>query len=392
MLVSVQDFVRDSFKKGGVVDRMGYGESVILIERGPSVILAITVFGEPDADYRELMRESVRKVEMSYAGVIEKWDGSRTELSGVETLLAPLWGATADLTRADVLLATTAKEVQMLSGVEFFQGYVRLKVGVVNNTRTVITNVTVDIDYSADVLRLQRIEPSTYRMSGAKVSLGVLQAGEKATLAYYLDPQICTSSAIDGSCRYKDAEGSQHIVQMKTRQAEVVCPLFFTKEHANTAMLKRLVETELNQFDVRSYAFAEGLDDDQLERLFAALKSAVMAHDVQAVRSFAKRHPYRAEAWFYGKTQKKGYQMVIRVAVEAPRRKVQFYAASQAMSAVTGLLAELHHTFYRAGSDAIAGMGIEPQFAEEDRREYADPKGVSRMLEGESPAGETEAD
>jgi len=391
MLVAVQDFVRDSFRKGSPVDRMGYGDSVILIERGASVILAITVFGEPDAEYRDMMREAARKVEMTYAGVIEQWDGSRTELAGVEPILAPLWELTADLTRGDVLLATTAKEVQMLSGVEFFQGYVRLKVGIVNNTRTVITNVTVDIDYSADVLRLQKIEPSTYKTAGTKVSLGVLQSGEKSTLAYYFDPQICTSSAIDGSCRYKDAEGSQHIVQMKSRQAEVVCPLFFTKEHANTAMLKRLVETELNQFDLRSYSFAEGLDDPQLERLFNLMKGAVLAHDVQLVRSFERRRPYKAEGWFYGKTQKKGYQMVIRVWVDAARRKAQFYTASTAMAPVTGLLAELHHTFSGGSAGDISGLGIEALFEEEARQEYEDPKGVSKMLEAESEAGETDA-
>ena len=390
MLVAVQDFVKDSFKRGSPVDRMGYGDNVILIEKGEYAILAVTVFGDPDREFRDLLVETVRKVEMTYAGVIEKWDGSRTALKGVEAILAPVWQLTADLTRGDVLLATTAREVQMLSGVEFFQGFVRLKVGVVNNTASVITNVTVDLDFNADVLRLHKIEPAGYKSAAAKVVLGVLQAGEKATLAYYFDPQICTSSAIDGSCRYKDPEGRQHIVQMKSRQAEVVCPLFFTKEQANTAMLKRLVEAELKQFDVRAYSFKPGPADATLTPLFEAMKSAVMAHDVQTVRSFERRRPYIGEAWFYGKTQVKGYQMVIRTIVDQEKGRAEFFVASTAMRSVTGLLAELNHTFHSSVAGRFVELGLTPLFEASVRDTYADPRAVSKMLEGEAEATENE--
>ncbi len=390
MLVAVQDFVKDSFRRGSPVDRMGYGDNVILIEQGDYALLAVTVFGDPDREFRELLAETVRKVEMTYAGVIEKWDGSKTALKGVEAILAPIWQLTADLTRGDVLLATTAREVQMLSGVEFFQGFVRLKVGIVNNTSSVITNVTVDLDFNADVLRLHKIEPAGYKSAAAKVSLGVLQAGEKSTLAYYFDPQICTSSAIDGSCRYKDHEGRQHIVQMKSRQAEVVCPLFFTKEQANTAMLKRLVETEVKMFDVRAYSFKPGPADVALNPLFEAMKSAVMAHDVQLVRSFERRRPYVGEAWFYGKTKVKGYQMVIRAVVDQEKGRAEFFVASSAMRSVTGLLAELNHTFQASSGGRFAELGLTALFEEHVRDAYSDPRAVSKMLEGEVDAAENE--
>jgi len=223
------------------------------------------------------------------------------------------------------------------------------------------------------------------------VILGVLNPGERATLAYYFDPQICTSSGIDGSTRYRDAQGAQHIVQMKRRMAEVVCPLFFTKEQANTAMLKRLIETELNQFDVRAYSFKEGADEAEVATVFEALKSAVLSHDVQLVRSFEKRRPYAAEGWFYGKTQVKGYEMVIRVAVNSEARRAEFFVGSSAIAPVTGLLAELSHPFATSTTERLAAMKIAPLFDESAREKYEDSKAVSRMVEGEAAPGETDA-
>jgi hypothetical protein len=391
MLVAVQDFVKDSFRKNSPVDRMGYGDNVILLEQGGHCMLAVTVFGEPDREFRELLTETIRNVEATYAGVVENWSGNRADFVGVDQVLAPIWRLTADLTRGDVLLATTAREVQMLSGVEFFQGYVRIKVGVVNNTATVITNVTVDLDFNADVLRLAKIEPATYKMAGTKVNLGVLHTGEKATLAYYFDPQICTMSMIDGTCRYKDAEGAQHIVQMKSRKAEVVCPLFFTKEQANTAMLRRLVETELKEFDVRAYSFKASASAGELGAIFEALKGAVLAHEVLTVRAYERHNPYTGEAWFYGKTQVKGYQMVIRAVVDEEKGRAEFFVASSVMRTITGLLAEMHHTFMAAARERLGDMQVVPLFEEGLRSEYANVHAVSKMIEGEAAAGESEA-
>ena len=386
MLVAVQEFIRDSFKKGEAVDKMSYGDNAILLRKGAHTIVGVTVFGDPDPAFVDQLQEMVAKVEGTYAGIIEEWDGNKTRFKGVEAILAPLWRPTSDLTRADVLLATNQPIVQMISGVEFFQGFVRLKVAVVNNTPSVITGVTVDLDLNKEVLRLHRIEPSGYRAEGTKVSLGVLNTGEKATIAYNFDPQMCTVSLIDGTCRYKDYEGSLHTVTMKSRKAEVVCPLFFTKEQANTAMLKRLVETELKQFDVKAFEFAAPDDDEALRDLFEAMRSVVQGHDVKLVRSFESQGPYAGEAWFYGRTQPKGYQVVIRCAVSAADGRAEFYVAAISMRAVTGLLAELAHAFDAAARERFASLRVAALFDEEVRRPYADAKRVGKMIEGVVPS------
>ncbi len=389
MLIAVQDFVKDSFKRPSPLDRMSYGDGSVLIERGAHLILALTIFGEPDSELRESMRDALSKLEANFAGIIEEWDGDRGAFAGAEALLASVWMPTAELTRGDVILATTSREVQMVSGAEFFQGYVRLKVGVVNNTTSVITGVTVDVDFNADVLRLHKIEPTGYRVSGTKVLLGVLNTGEKATVAFYFDPQICTSSMIDGLCRYKDSDGKVHTVSMKSRSAEVVCPIFFTKEQANTAMLRRLVETELHQFDLKAYGVSEGAPDAPLHELFEAMKAVVLAHDVLIVRTFERGEPFEAEAWFYGKTQK-GYQMAIRVLVDGAKGRAEFFAASNAIKSVTGLLAEFHHQFGEAAVRRFSELGLKPLFDEALRASYESPQAVGQLITGEINAGETE--
>jgi hypothetical protein len=168
---------------------------------------------------------------------------------------------------------------------------------------------------------------------------------------------------------------------MKSRKAEVVCPLFFTKEQANTAMLKRLVEDELKAFDVKAYAFGADAGVDQLRALFQTVKATVKAHDVVLVRSFEREGPYFGEAWFYGRTQKSGDQVVIRGVVDEKNARVEFYAASGSIRAVTGLLAEFHRTFEDSPGADLEALALRPLFDEAVRRTYSDARMVASLLD-----------
>jgi hypothetical protein len=385
MLVAVQDFIRDSFKKGEAMDKMSYGDSAVMLKRGNHVILAVTVFGRVDSGFQDQIEEMVHQVEGVYAGIIEEWDGNKKRLAGLEGILAPLWGPTKDMSRADVLLAVKVPEVQMISGIEFYQGFVRLKVAVVNNTPSVITSVTVDLDVNREVLRLHQIEPTGYRTEGTKVGVGVLNPGEKGTVAYFFDPQMCTESLIDGVCRYKDHQGKIHTITMKSRKAEVVCPLFFTREQANTAMLKRLVEEEIKQYDVKAFAIGASAERDEWKDLFASIQTIVSSHDVNLVRDFTKDDPFFGEAWYHG-TTRKGFQVVIRAVVDSAAQRAEFYVATESMRAVTGLLAELSHNFDRMVRERFQRMEITAYHDEAVKGSYADREKVGRMIEGVAPS------
>jgi hypothetical protein len=390
MFTAVQSFIKDSFQAEGELNKMGYGDNQVIIERGNHIFVAAIVYGEPDLEFMDGVRAAIEGIELSYAGIIEGWDGMMDHFSDMDQKLAPVAALTAGITRREVQLATTKQEVLMLSELEFFQGFVRLKVGIKNNTASVITKATVDIEYNEDVLRLARVEPAAYRTSGAKVLLGVLNPAEKSSVAYYFDPQICTESQIDGVCRYRDATGVLHTVSMKTRKAEVVCPLFFTKEHANTAMLKRLVESELNEKDAKVFEIQKMPPYIKYKDVFDLIKSVVNAHDVQQVREFTKYNPFQGEAWFYGETKVKGYKIVIRASVIEEGTSIEFFAASTNMKAITGLLAEFNHTLNSMVIEKYSDLKIALTFDAEKKAEIEKKSLMSAMGSAELEGGETE--
>ncbi|NIP34446.1 MAG: hypothetical protein GWN18_05870, partial [Thermoplasmata archaeon] len=55
--------------------------------------------------------------------------------------------------------------------------------------------------------------------------------------------------------------------------------------------------------------------------------------------------------WYYGETQVKGYQMVMRLGVLADRGVLEFFAASTDMEPITGLLAEFRRELQQAVQD-----------------------------------------
>ncbi len=390
MFSAVQSFIKDSFQAQGELNRLGFGENTILMERGTSIFMAAIIYGEPTDEFSEAMRETIRTIENAYAGIIEDWDGSTTSLEAIDQYVEPFFALTAGRSREDVKAALTEKVVKMPSELEFFQGFVRLKCGVKNDTESVITKVTVSIDFNEDVLRLHHIEPDTYKFQGSEVQLGVLNPGEKVSVAYYFDPQICTESQIDGVGRYRDAKGAVHSISMKTRKAEVVCPIFFTKEHANTAMLKRLVEGELDQRDSKVYTVTQLPEGVKWAEVFSLAKEVVLGHDVHLVRDFVVEEPYHGEAWFYGETKVKGYKIVIRASVIADGSKLEFFAASTQIRAITGLLAEFNHTLNSLIGRKYATMKLKSEFGEEIKQDIQKKSLMGKMGQSELDGGETE--
>jgi len=389
MFTAVTQFIKDSFSAEGELNKMGYGENQILIERGSNVYMAVITFGEPDKELQETMQTAIEKMAYGYAGIIENWDGQQNRFEKIDQYVGPVLALTQGVTRQDVLAATTTKDVKVLSQLEFFQGFVRLKVGIKNDTEAVITKVTLDIDYNEDVLRLQRIEPASYKTSGARVMLNVLNPGEKSSVAFYFDPQICTETNIDGIVRFRDYKGVLQSVTMKTRKAEVVCPLFFTKEHANTAMLKRLIENELQEKDSKVYSITKLPPYVKHKDIFDVCKGVVLSHDVHMVREFVSYNPFAGEAWFYGETKVKGYKIVIRAAVREDNT-IEFFAASSVIKAVTGLLAEFNHTLVSMIVERYSDVKIEQLYDEAKKHEIQGKSLVERLGESEAGAGETE--
>ncbi len=346
MLIAIQGIIQDGIDRGGELQSIKYAEINIVMEMGRHLVLAAVIYGKAGPRLQEMLSLTLEIVEDQYGEVAEDWDGDLSAFEGIESSIATLVDSTSNLTRADIGKVVAAEGVSLASAVDFHRGYVRLRVAAINGSDEMIADATLEMRYNRDMLRLERVEPSEYKRVGDKVSLGNISPGERTAIALLLDPQICQGTFIDGSLMYYDSGGNVQRVEMKRRSADVVCPIFFTKEHINTAMLRRLIKDKLHQSDFRSFRYPVTIAPGEMFRL---AKAALGGGEIQLVREYVEEGtPYEAEAWFYGETKVKGYRIAMRIGVDEAKGVLVFFAASSDMKPITGLLAEFYREVNRA--------------------------------------------
>jgi tetratricopeptide (TPR) repeat protein len=92
MLIAVQDFIGDSFTKKGDIGlkRMDFGENKILIEEGKFTFLVTILVGDEPRFLPLFMLEVLNEVEEKYGSVLDGWDGTYTNLTGIEEVIGKL--------------------------------------------------------------------------------------------------------------------------------------------------------------------------------------------------------------------------------------------------------------------------------------------------------------
>ncbi|UCF07286.1 MAG: hypothetical protein JSW28_06435, partial [Thermoplasmata archaeon] len=248
------------------------------------------------------------------------------------------------LTIGTVTPTAGASEAKVLRETEFFRGFIRMKVAVQNDMPSVITDVAFKPIVDEKVLRMSHIEPD-YIIKHSEIQLGNINPKEKKTVAVFFDPMICTTSNINGSVSYKDSGGNFRTGPMKPKEVNVICPIFFTEDTANPAMLINLVKNVLKHQDSKVFNIPQGLTP---KKAFEITKEAIQQRHIKFIRDFHQKSPYIAEAWYYGITKVKQYQMVIRCDVREETNSIQIFVASSDERALTGLLAELGHNLEKA--------------------------------------------
>ena len=388
MLIAIQGLIQDGLERGGRLESIKYGENLIMMTSGEYVTLAVVIYGKPDDDLKEVLEHIVSRIESSYAGVIEQWTGDMSVFSRVGDMVSHLIESTEHISRGDLKAFGAESGVALLSAVDFHRGYVRLKAALVNNTDEIVVDARMDLMYNSEMLHLERVEPVELKLKGDRVTLGNLRPRERVTVAFLFDPQICQSTYIDGTLSYYDFKGGLHRIEMKRRHADVVCPIFFTRENANTAMLKRLVRDELYAKDMRVFRYPKGLRPPQAMKI---AKLAIAGEGVQLVREYVvEGPPYEAEAWFYGETKVKAYRIVMCIAVIEEKQLLEFMVASTVMEPITGILAD----FRRSLNDVLERryVGKLTMALERDEVVRGDlerrPMLLDRVEEGEIEAGE----
>ena len=381
MLIALQSIIQFGVEGSGDLESVKYGENLILKEAAERVVLAAVIIGEPDDRLREELKMAVAEIDRTYATALERWSGDPVELAGIEAMVRPIIGSTEHLDREGIRRAARPKDISILSATDFAHGLVRLKVAVANWTDDIIVDAAIEIRYDHNMLRLEYVEPPSLQVRGDRAVLGHLRPDERKTVAYLLDPQICQGTFIDGSLTYYDTRGEYHRVSMKRRRVEVVCPVFFTREHANTAMLRRLMAEKLRAIDSRAFRFPESVDPSEM---FAIGRSALEEKRIQRVQEHEDAGPpYSAEAWYYGETKAKGYQIVMHLSADGSERVIDLEVASTSMGPITGLLSEFRMSVGQLlGERHAAAKMVE---IDQEERAHARPtKGMAPIDEGDA--------
>jgi hypothetical protein len=143
---------------------------------------------------------------------------------------------------------------------------------------------------------------------------------------------------LEGILYFKDARGNLSTLMMPRKLASVVCPILFTDENINTAMLKRMAADELDRKDTKVFSTPAGISP---QKAFELAKAAIQHHDVRLVRELVEKDPFIGEAWYYGKVKGRQDKVITRARVIADQNFLEFFVASNSTLMLTGMLAEL---------------------------------------------------
>lgn len=357
MLTAVQNFVAESLGKDdtGALDELRYGNTKILIARETDVSMAVVVTGEQFEPVRTFMAQALKDVTRLYGPVLKDWSGNLAVVQGIQYYLdvlclsgpipleaveMPVEAASPSPHGGTAEETSCSDSINVASELEFYGGFIRLKIGVKNRMSMVITNVTLRISYDEGAFRYDHVEP-IFDFKGGDVLLGNIGAGEKKSMALFLDPLICMDSYIDGLLTYRDASGNLDTVKMKRKLVSVVCPMLFTNGEMNVAMLKRMVEAELHQQDTRAFKIPPDMTG---ETALAIARAAVGRHDLKMIREFRRKgEPFAAELWFHARIKGREEKVVVRTSIIKDAGVMELFVASESLLVITGLLAELRH-------------------------------------------------
>ncbi len=341
MLVAIQTFVQESFKSEAGLQTFAFDRFKVVLHGQGEVLAAVLVSGTPPPQMAEELERVAVAVNGNYGAMLDHWDGDLEGLPGIEGHLEPIFALERSLVQRKVV-----RRVRVRSGLEFFQGYLRLKVAVVNDTTVPISGCELLLDFDHAYLRLDHIEPALGR-SGEAVLVGTVPGREKRTVAYLLDPVICQTSTLGCTLSYGDVGGTRRTLVMKPKPLDVVCPIFYTPKTVNLAILRRL----LSHASVRDHRSFRPPSSMTLDALYQHIRDIVAGYDVRMVRELAAEdapvlasdQPMGKVAWFYGKVPQGGEEIVITVAVNESGGTVELGVACRNVASLTGLLADIAH-------------------------------------------------
>jgi tetratricopeptide (TPR) repeat protein len=228
------------------------------------------------------------------------------------------------------------KSLKIIREYEFIGGQVRFKVGLINNTNNPLTNFKISFDLP-DALKWVLYEPDKYERKGDSILIAKLGKNEKKTVSLYLEPINCMESPVNATISFFDVNDRPQAIPMKPKMISISCPIFFTKEEANIARVKKL-QRSLTLRDKKIFPI---VNDDALSLFFSTTLSVLGNYDIKLIsREFSEEERF-GEAWFYGITKVKKNRIITYIILDGENKTLEIEVSADDHGQITGFLAEI---------------------------------------------------
>ncbi len=283
MLTVVRDFVKDSFKRARKgLDRLGFGDEKVLIERSEHTYLATVLVGEEPHLLPLYMAQILQEVEAKYGTTLEKWTGLLHQLEGIDDMIKKLLYVASDPNAdmgelANSPITLTAKLIDAL-GVEQT---------VEANQLLAKAESTLETDVR---LALQFIEQAKAQAEAAQAQLqnrmGELLAAARDTVAEMrtLGVDVSQAELLLREAEEAFSEGKYERVR------EIHSGLHESLERAKGEMAAKRVEIELASLinDIQ-IAKSQNLDAREAESYLTKIEAAIQRKNYRQMEDYLRR-------------------------------------------------------------------------------------------------------
>ncbi|MEC7930264.1 MAG: hypothetical protein VX774_00810, partial [Candidatus Thermoplasmatota archaeon] len=206
MLTAINDFVQDSFKAGGELGSIDYGDNRIMIERGEQAVLAVVIYGEETRELRSQVANGLRQVESRFSSELAGWNGDVDLLSGTREILQPLLDGTREVSREMIDEYLALQKVGLRASWDHVAGHVRVQVEVCNYDSQPFSEAHLKLECTASLLELVATQPET-EQTGSGVRLGEVEPHGSHKLVLWFEPRGAGSASLALRLDYRDSEG-----------------------------------------------------------------------------------------------------------------------------------------------------------------------------------------
>lgn len=236
---------------------------------------------------------------------------------------------------------STAEEIiEVVRDFDYVGGQVRFKVAIRNKSSFVITNIGIELDIPNE-FKLVRILPETSLddLNRGLAKIEKLMPNSSQGTDFYLEPVACGMGVIAGIVKYLDAQGNYNSTPLKKREVAIKCPLIFSPEEANIAMIRNLMNNLSKDF--RRWALPTSPPDS-----FSLLHDLICQFEINHIQAFQiSGDPYQSESWYYTRAKTSNHQIALCLTVSELTNTLDLTIACEDMAELTGLLAKISEDF-----------------------------------------------